>query len=355
MFFNEYLYFSGSICERFIMDNPIKKYDTVNKEFKIYKDEMEEKLRILESIVKFGSFLNSILSKPNFLEILNNMIISMLNIDYSTIYLIEDNKYISKVSNNESALMVLDDNNISSNYSNTITTFNIEKKYNEGNISIYKSIMTVPLIVGERIIGYIFLEHLEKNRFNLKYEEYIKKVANLIAVAIENAQLYRNLEIAAETDSLTGLYNRESFFNKSMKSCQEAKDYAIVMIDIDNFKHINDKYGHYAGDIVIIKTARIILDSIREKDIAARYGGEEIILYIENNEKNEEEIYSRIEELRRKIANNTIIIDDKIIEITASFGLSFRKSEVCIDDVIKEADRLLYKAKRTGKNRVVTY
>lgn len=337
------------------MDNPIKTYDTVNKEFKIYKDETEEKLRILECIVKFGSFLNSILSKPNFLEIVNNMIISMLNVDYSTIYLIEDNKYISKASNNESALMVLDDKNISKNYSDIITTFNIEKQYNEGNIRIYKSIMTIPLMVGERIIGYIFLEHLEKDYFNFKYEEYIKEVANLIAVAIENAQLYRNLEIAAETDSLTGLYNRESFHNRVMKSCEDVKDYAIVMIDIDNFKHVNDEYGHYAGDIVIIKTARIIMDNIRERDIAARYGGEEIILYIDNNQKNEEEVYYRIDELRRKIANNTIIIEDKIIEVTASFGLSFSKSEECIDDVIKEADRLLYKAKRIGKNRVVTY
>ena len=82
------------------MDNPIKTYDEINEEFKLYKDEMEEKLRILESIVKLGSFLNSILSKPNFLEIVNNMIISILKIDYSTIYLIEDNKYIAKVSNN---------------------------------------------------------------------------------------------------------------------------------------------------------------------------------------------------------------------------------------------------------------
>ena len=355
MFFNEYLHFSGSICERFIMDNPIKTYDEINEEFKLYKDEMEEKLRILESIVKLGSFLNSILSKPNFLEIVNNMIISILKIDYSTIYLIEDNKYIAKVSNNEFALRVLDDKKISSYYSDTIATFNIENEYNEDNIRIHKSIMTIPLIVGERITGYIFLEHLEKHHFNFKYEEYIKKIANLIAVAIENAQLYRDLEIAAATDSLTGLYNRESFYNRVVKSCEVVKDYAIVMIDIDNFKHINDEYGHYAGDIVIIKTARIIMDNIRERDIAARYGGEEIILYIDNNQKNEEEVYYRIDELRRKIANNTIIIEDKIIEVTASFGLSFSKSEECIDDVIKEADRLLYKAKRIGKNRVVTY
>ena len=183
MFFNEYLHFSGSICERFIMDNPIKTYDEINEEFKLYKDEMEEKLRILESIVKLGSFLNSILSKPNFLEIVNNMIISILKIDYSTIYLIEDNKYIAKVSNNEFALRVLDDKKISSYYS----------EYNEDNIRIHKSIMTIPLIVGERITGYIFLEHLEKHHFNFKYEEYIKKIANLIAVAIENAQLYRDL------------------------------------------------------------------------------------------------------------------------------------------------------------------
>lgn len=337
------------------MENPIKTYDDINKEFRLYKDEMEEKFKILESIVKVGSFLNTIVSKPDFLEIVNNMIISMLKVDYSTIYLIEDNKYIAKVSNNEFSIKVLEDKIISSYNSDDISIFNIEYEYNQDNSSNSKSIMTIPLIVGERIIGYIFLEHLEKEYFNYKYQEYMKTMANLIAVTIENAQLYRNLEIAAETDSLTGLYNRESFYNRVVKSSKERKSYAIVMIDIDNFKHINDEYGHYAGDIVIKKTACIIMDNIKERDIAARYGGEEIILYIDNEQADEEAIYQRIDDVRRKIANNTIIIEDKIIEVTASFGLSFRKSAESIEEVIKEADRLLYKAKRMGKNRVVTY
>ena len=337
------------------MNNPIKTYDDINEEFKLYKDEMEEKLKILESIVKVGSYLNSIVSKPDFLEIVNNMLVSILNVDYSTIYLIENNKYIAKVSNNEFRMKVLEDKRIFSYNSSEIAMFNIEYEYSQNNISDCKSIMNIPLIVGERIIGYIFLENLEKEYFNYKYQEYMEIMANLIAVAIENAELYRNLELAAETDSLTGLYNRDSFYNRVVKSSKERKYYAIVMIDIDNFKSINDEYGHYAGDIVIKKTAQIIMDNIRERDIAARYGGEEIILYIDNEQANEEEVYHRIDDIRRKIANNTIIIEEKIIEVTASFGVSFRKPEEHIDDVIKEADRLLYKAKSMGKNRVITY
>lgn len=337
------------------MNNPIKTYDDINEEFKVYKDEMEEKLKILESIVKVGSYLNSIVSKPDFLEIVNNMLVSILNVDYSTIYLIENNKYIAKVSNNEFRMKVLEDKRIFSYNSSEIAMFNIEYEYSQNNISDCKSIMNIPLIVGERIIGYIFLENLEKEYFNYKYQEYMEIMANLIAVAIENAELYRNLELAAETDSLTGLYNRDSFYNRVVKSSKERKYYAIVMIDIDNFKSINDEYGHYAGDIVIKKTAQIIMDNIRERDIAARYGGEEIILYIDNEQANEEEVYHRIDDIRRKIANNTIIIEEKIIEVTASFGVSFRKPEEHIDDVIKEADRLLYKAKSMGKNRVITY
>ena len=127
------------------------------------------------------------------------------------------------------------------------------------------------------------------------------------------------------------------------------------MIDIDNFKSINDEYGHPVGDIVIKNISQIIMDNIRERDIAARYGGEEIILYIDNEQVNEEEIYNMIDDIRRKIANNSIIIEEDIIEVTASFGVSFSKSEDHIDDVIKEADRLLYKAQSSGKNRVIIH
>lgn len=333
------------------MDNSSKIYDDINNEFKLYKNEMDERVKILESIARVVSYLNSVTSKRNFLEIVNDMIILELNIDYSTIYLIEDNKYIVKVSNNEFNVNVLEDNNISRYNSNKITILNLE--YENSNISAYKSIMTVPLIVGDRIIGYILLEHLEKERFTYKYEEYIQSMANSIAVAIENSQLYRKLEIAAQTDSLTGLYNRDYFYNKVVKSSEKRKDYAIAMIDIDNFKSINDEYGHYAGDVVIKNIAHIIMDNIKKKDIAARYGGEEIILYMDNGQKNEKDIYYRIDKVRREIANNAIVIEDKKIEVTASFGLSFRNIEESVDDVIKEADRRLYKAKRMGKNRVI--
>ena len=260
------------------MNNTIKAYNDINEEFKLYKDEMEKKVKILENIVEIEFYLNSIVSKSDFFKEVNNIIISALKIDYSTIYLIENDKYVAKVSNNKFSMKVLEEKYIYLYDGIDVSIFNMEYENSKNNITNSKSIMMIPLILGDRNIGYIFLEHSEKGYFSYKYQEYIKKMANLIAVAIKNAELYRKLKLAAKIDYLTGLYNRESFYNRVVKSCEGVKDYAIVMIDIDNFKHINDEYGHYAGDIVIIKTARIIMDNIRERDIAARYGGEEIIL-----------------------------------------------------------------------------
>ena len=337
------------------MNNTIKAYDYINEEFKLYKDEMEKKVKILENIVEVEFYLNSIVSKSDFFKEVNNIIISALKIDYSTIYLIENDKYVAKVSNNKFSMKVLEEKYIYLYDGIDVSIFNMEYENSKNNITNSKSIMMIPLILGDRIIGYIFLEHSEKGYFSYKYQEYIKKMANLIAVAIKNAELYRKLKLAAKIDYLTGLYNRDYFYNRVAKSSRDRKYYAIVMIDIDNFKSINDEYGHPVGDIVIKNISQIIMDNIRERDIAARYGGEEIILYIDNEQVNEEEIYNMIDDIRRKIANNSIIIEEDIIEVTASFGVSFSKSEDHIDDVIKEADRLLYKAKSIGKNRVIIH
>ena len=323
------------------MNNTIKAYDYINEEFKLYKDEMEKKVKILENIVEVEFYLNSIVSKSDFFKEVNNIIISALKIDYSTIYLIENDKYVAKVSNNKFSMKVLEEKYIYLYDGIDVSIFNMEYENSKNNITNSKSIMLIPLILGDRIIGYIFLEHSEKGY--------------LIAVVIKNAELYRKLKLAAKIDYLTGLYNRDYFYNRVAKSSRDRKYYAIVMIDIDNFKSINDEYGHPVGDIVIKNISQIIMDNIRERDIAARYGGEEIILYIDNEQVNEEEIYNMIDDIRRKIANNSIIIEEDIIKVTASFGVSFSKSEDHIDDVIKEADRLLYKAKSIGKNRVIIH
>ena len=125
------------------------------------------------------------------------------------------------------------------------------------------------------------------------------------------------------------------------------------MIDIDNFKKVNDTYGHPYGDEVLRSITNIIKNSTRPKDIVARYGGEEIIIFF-NDFTNVDLIQSRLECMRSKIENTIIPGDNFFSSVTASFGCYVKRNEnLSLDDVISNADKNLYICKRTGKNKIV--
>lgn len=123
-------------------------------------------------------------------------------------------------------------------------------------------------------------------------------------------------------------------------------------MDIDYFKAINDKYGHKAGDSVLQKTAEIIGENIRKVDLAARWGGEEFIIFFSSTSIEDVEIITS--EIREKIEKNEILFDDNSIKITVSFGLTKFKgsTEEEFEKCFKLADEALYLAKSNGRNRI---
>lgn len=118
------------------------------------------------------------------------------------------------------------------------------------------------------------------------------------------------------------------------------------MMDLDNFKNVNDTYGHKKGDLVLKETAKIIMENIRENDIASRYGGEEFLIIFNADIDAAFQIAERI---RKRIEEEILARTD--VYITISGGVVELTKEK--QDVIREADQLLYKAKRTGKNKMV--
>ena len=124
------------------------------------------------------------------------------------------------------------------------------------------------------------------------------------------------------------------------------------MVDIDNFKKINDVYGHVAGDKVIIEVANAIKNSIGENDIVGRYGGEEFIIIVKENNNN---LINIIERIRRNIESLYIKIDNSnVINVTASIGVKrFDMNNRTLEENIALADKSLYEAKTSGKNKVV--
>ena len=199
-----------------------------------------------------------------------------------------------------------------------------------------------------------------------------------IVISIENTMVYSRLEekikqrtkdleaskeelkLLASIDPMTKLYNRryfseisEDIFNVSKRT---NNDISLIMFDIDDFKSVNDTYGHHIGDKVIIGVANILLEHTRKSDIICRFGGEEYIVLLSDTDL---ESSMKIAQNIRELVEKMVIIydEDKELYVTISIGVSMANMIVDndIESAINKADNAMYEAKRSGKNKVVAY
>ncbi|MBV9212170.1 MAG: diguanylate cyclase [Actinobacteria bacterium] len=177
------------------------------------------------------------------------------------------------------------------------------------------------------------------------------------AVSIENVDLHETVRLQAVTDELTGLYNRNHFYETLDSEIERSRrfgtDVGLVMLDIDDFKHVNDTFGHLQGDAVLVEVARVLRDLSRDIDEPARYGGEELSVILPQTDLHGAELAA--ERMRAAIEDLRIpaVGGGESLAVTASFGVA--ALPVCAHDresLVAEADAALYRAKRAGKNRV---
>jgi diguanylate cyclase (GGDEF)-like protein len=319
---------------------------------------LEKSIDSLSNIIEVSKYINTFFSSDNLISMINDMILGILGVTYSTIFLIENGELTIKASNIEDMNINLTSKEFT--YINQGEEFLINskkplKQTGEHKVDIH-SIMGSPIKVREKFIGYIIVEHNLYKFMTTELKLFLRSIANQIAIAIENSLLYKELEQLNQKDSLLGIYNRKYFYERiERKEINKENDkFAIVMIDIDNFKKINDTYGHQFGDKVLINTANIVKDGIDKNDIFARYGGEEFILYIPNF-TNEDVVYNKIESIRHTLEKSQVYFNGESKSVTASFGISFFPlNGTDLSELINKADDLLYKAKKTGKNRVLS-
>jgi diguanylate cyclase (GGDEF)-like protein len=178
------------------------------------------------------------------------------------------------------------------------------------------------------------------------------------AVSMENVGLHETVQRQAVTDELTGLYNHRRFQEAMDAEAERAKrfgqDMGLVMLDIDNFKQVNDTYGHQQGDVVLAEVARIVRESSREIDAPARYGGEELAVVLPGTDI--EGAYNLAERMRHGIEELAFPLADGSgeLRVTASLGVaSMPRSATDPRELLARADAALYEAKRSGKNKVV--
>ena len=186
---------------------------------------------------------------------------------------------------------------------------------------------------------------------------FLGAVGSLIKIKREYyLESYDKMRETADKDSLTGLFNNRYFKIRAQELFHLAKihdrEFCIIMLDIDDFKKVNDNYGHPEGDRILNRVAKTLRTHSRTSDIPVRYGGEEFLMFLtETNHRVGSTIAERI---RKAIDDEIFVVDEKPMNITVSGGLSFFPEDGDqITTLIKVADTRLYKAKGLGKNRIV--
>ena len=194
--------------------------------------------------------------------------------------------------------------------------------------------------------------------FTTPERELFDYLAEQVAVSIENVGLHETVERQAVTDELTGLFNRRRFQEAMTTEVERSKRFGqpvgLVLLDLDDFKTVNDTYGHQQGDLVLREVARVLRETSREIDEPARYGGEELAVVLPGTDL--EGAYNLAERVRAGIeALSLPLLDgDGTVRVTASFGVAALPGSA--DDMrglVAAADEALYRAKRAGKNRTV--
>ncbi len=201
-------------------------------------------------------------------------------------------------------------------------------------------------------------EYLPKDRINSE------SICRVINNTLERARLRNDVKKAqakmAEMsieDDLTKLHNRRYFIEALEGEFERASRYetemALIMMDLDDFKKINDTYGHLAGDMVLSEIGKILREHGRRNDIACRYGGEEFAVILPNVSR--DNIYAAYERFREIVSEQPFEYESKQFHITVSIGIAFSNDAELINDLLAHADQALYQAKETGRNKTVIY
>ena len=234
-----------------------------------------------------------------------------------------------------------------------------------------RSAIALPILYRKRLVGVLTTESRERNAYDAEKVRMLRILCSQLGAAIQNAEMHEEIKRLAVRDSLTKLYNHRYFTTKIEQETLRARRYrrplSLILVDLDNFKRVNDEFGHLKGDDVLVAVARIIMRSIRttdsssimkevEIDVPIRYGGEELMIIMPETPL--EGALVAAERLRALIEADATrevgLIGKKgePVPVTGSFGVASLAPEETAADFVKRVDEAMYEAKRSGKNRV---
>lgn len=173
-----------------------------------------------------------------------------------------------------------------------------------------------------------------------------------VSAAVTNEKLRvenKNLTALTNFDQLTGAWSRAHLYDY-LETCSH-HDYVLVLGDIDDFKLVNDRYGHLCGDYVLKEVAKLMEMQLEQKSPLARWGGEEFIMLFDHCTK--EEVYAQIEKVRASLANHVFVYEKHKVQLTMTFGIYEKQGNESINHVFSAVDELMYEGKHCGKNCII--
>lgn len=260
----------------------------------------------------------------------------------------------------------------------SLMAFIFSVRYLQFKISLFFVLLIAAAYYSISYIGLVYFDQIGDIRFESLvlisfipvciFVAYISDSENkqrkLLQVALKRVELITKereavmtrLAHVAATDELTGLLNRrsisESIYQELQRLKRNGNQFCILLIDVDHFKNINDTFGHQVGDKALAHLTKTMLQSIRNTDILARWGGEEFLLMLPDTSLNEAKVIA--ERLCRNVEKTPLTNEDAELSFTISGGLVQASGPTNTDELIHKADKLLYEAKDNGRNRINT-
>jgi len=217
--------------------------------------------------------------------------------------------------------------------------------------------LSIPLYIFDQLFG-IIVWYADPDVINERFRQLATTVSNTLTAALSNLTLRKKLEEQSVRDPLTGLFNRR-YLEESMQAeltlaRKNQESIAVLMIDIDHFKQFNDRYGHAAGDQALLVLGKVLRTSIREQDIACRYGGEEFVVILPD--VTTEVAMNRAEDLRLEaLSMKILLLEEHNESVKISIGIAMYPFDgENMEELLRRADKALYRAKAQGGNKVVS-
>ncbi len=366
------------------LDQEMQAWRKRSGELERIKSDKEESIRELKTIRDIGQELTASLDPDQIIEVLNNRLTQLVVVNGMLIafylkdeqeldirYIIENGKLLQPtrspvdINKSLSAWVILKDKDILLNTRKESLKYTEQMASVKGSLTVNESFLIVRLKIENRIIGVLSVQATQKYAYKERHLKVLQALAGFIAIALSNSNAHQSLVLANERiaymathDPMTGLPNRISIMDRLEQELNRSRRYekalAVLFIDLDGFKQVNDTFGHQAGDYVLKEIARRLSDGIRSTDAVGRLAGDEFLIIFTDDCTRDNGL--QLAETLRILLSKVIIFEKAPLLVTGSVGMAFYPEDGNnSEELVNAADKAMYKAKEEGKNQIATH